>query len=668
MLFGAAACGAPPATTTPNAGPAPASTAASTPPTSPEAGLPPPGKNRTPLGAARPTKLDVTLAPIEGGGGVVALSDAADQRWAWLARLDEEGQAGAVLDLGHAHFVAAFAGAAPGDLDVLTTEGRALCRLSFPAESRSATTPPGVEHGQASALTRRVCSEIPSSLVVRVAGRFASIVAHVPDPDEDASPKAKDAASEIKPKPKPKQKPKARAKKRDERKKSHEDAKRSLFASGRTLAVTATWLDDDLAPAGEPIDTKLAFTEPMAGMGLIGGAARADRIDLAFHEKADPKGRDPQAKIGVAKLDAATLELDDGSKKSFGESKLDIGFIEGHQELRLWSDGESSLVLGTRSLRGKCDVTIAAPFVMQMIPDEAWCGVDPARFFAIGQAKRKGTPVPAASLPDAIDLAALRRAPGQAEWDVGRTVTSRGRIYGLDASGIVTWSRGTSATRAPWPLTAERLRLHWGALEPTGSGIAETDDGLVRIDEDGTVHPVGSGQARFVAGPDRAIEPARERRFAVRIGATWVSSAGEIAPLGKKRGGAPASIADDAAVLVGGDEGGLAIEAVGGVLGIASLDADGVRGRAKYVASPVGAGFDAVRRRSGGALVVGPSTKDPTKVVAFAIRADGALGPVTKLGLRGGDRGVRLVALPRGGAIVLDRDRTNVAWLDDDGR
>jgi len=587
-------------------------------------------------------QLDVGLEPIHGGDALAVL-DAADRSDLWIAHVDSHGVAGRPIALGEGHFVGAYSVAGDG-LDVVTTRGREVCRTHVTTDTAQ----------------DRSCAKVDASLVLRVGERFASILVAPPEPDDD------DAASPPKRATKPTRKSKRR-RKRDEHKMSSEAAKRMLLSSGRKLVVTAQWLDAAMAPEGDAIDTDLSFDEAMAGMGLIGGAVRGDRVDLAFYEKGNPKGRDAQAKIGVAKLVGDTLELDPGSKKSFGESKLDIGFIEGHQELRLWNSDRGSLVLGTRGLRGRCDVAISAPFVMQLIPDEDTCGVDPGALLAFGQAKRKGTAVPILRVPDGLDVSAVRRAPGQASWDVGRTVESSGHVYGLAGENVVVFSRDDAPlVRAAWPMRAERSRIRWGAIDVSGAGVAATDAGLVAVDEGGRVAPLSGVDARFVDGPDRPRTGERDRMAAVRIGTSWVSARGALGPLGAAVSSSTPDLWDGSAIVVGGEHEGLLIERHANVLVVTTLDARGTRGATHVLASPVGLGFDAVPRRAGGALVVGPSLKDASKFVAFALRADGAATPAKVVGLHSDRASVHVVALPDGGAVALDAARTEVAWIDDD--
>ena len=614
--------------------------------------LPPTLEHMIPLEEPSVVNLPVALAAVDGGR-VVAVHDTGDGRAAWVAPVGADGGAGPALSLGRRHFVAAFAGATPSELAIAATEGRRLCLTHFDG-------------------TRRLddaCRELESDALVRAAGRLVSLRVALPEPKEDDATGAKQSAKAkpAPPKPKPKLAPRRKKKPKSDAK-LREEATRALFASGRKLAVTGTWLDAKLDVEGEPVDSKLEIIEPMAGMALIGAATRGERIDLAFYEKAEKKGSDAQAKIGVARLDAATLVLDEPTRRSFGEGKLEAGFLEGHQEPRLWTTPAGSIVLGLRGMRGRCDVTIAAPFVMQMIPDELACGVDPRAFLALGESRRKGTPAPPPfAVPAGLDARALKRAPAQPAWDVGRSVVSSDRAFALEGEDLVTWGTG-SVTRAPWPMRAKRSRLRWSEALPDGHGLAETDAGLVAFEPDGTTHPLEGDAPRWVLGPDRPISPERERRMAVRIGEAWVAARGpahRIAP--------PAAfgfdVADDAAVMVGGAEAGLLLELVGGRLHVAKLAADGARAPLAAPRSPVAIGFDAVARAAGGAIVAGRSSTASSEVVAFSVGADGTLSkPQTVAWPQGTDaRVLRLVALPEGGALLMDAARTRVAWLGDDG-
>src|SRR5262249_39067597 len=126
----------------------------------------------------------------------------------------------------------------------------------------------------------------------------------------------------------------------------------------------------------------------------------------------------------------------------------------------------------------------------------------------------------------------------------------------------------------------------------------------------------------------------------------------------------------DGSTLVGGAARGLFLEVRAGRLDATALDPSGDLAPVASVPSAVRAGFDAVPRAGGGAIVAGVAADDPSRVVAFAIDPSGVVGaPLpTTLPVHPGELAVRLVPLPSGGALLTDVARVHVAWLDDDGR
>ncbi|HRG98867.1 MAG TPA: SUMF1/EgtB/PvdO family nonheme iron enzyme, partial [Polyangiaceae bacterium] len=127
----------------------------------------------------------------------------------------------------------------------------------------------------------------------------------------------------------------------------------------------------------------------------------------------------------------------------------------------------------------------------------------------------------------------------------------------------------------------------------------------------------------------------------------------------------------DGTALVGGPERGLFLELSGGLLRASSLDSEGALTALREAPSAVRAGFDACERGRGGALVVGPSAADPSRLVALTVGAAGETSSATALPVTlapGG--GVHLAPRPGGGAWLFLRDdrAERVLWLDDDGR
>jgi hypothetical protein len=173
----------------------------------------------------------------------------------------------------------------------------------------------------------------------------------------------------------------------------------------------------------------------------------------------------------------------------------------------------------------------------------------------------------------------------------------------------------------------------------------------------------------------RAPDLPVDRRRAAQIGSTFWVARGDVvrvwpdaAAPAALRGAAPV----DAAVLVGGAARGLLVEVAGEALRLTTIGASGdaapVAGPASV--SPVRIGLDACERAGGGALVAGVSAADASRVMAFAVDADGHIGRAnpTPLPIRPGELAVRLTALPGGGALLTDLERRYVVWLDDAAR
>lgn len=631
----------------------------------PSGALPPPGSDRVPLGPTRRVLLEASLAPIRGSNEILAFVDHAGEP-ALLARIvGVEGPVGGPIVIPNAHFVDAFQ-KSDGRVSLATVEDDKLCLRAI--EGGLSTTP--------------TCFETSAYGLAAVGDDLFVLDLRPPTPedeDEEIDPKTGkpketvEAKAKLKPKAKPKAKPQKKPTKRKRKptkkpRLSQKEAVRRMLASAKEVELWATPLSREEG-LGEATFTGLEFREAMAGVKFIGAHGRKDRIDVAFYEHADRKGKESRAKLGVAVLDA-TATFDPASKKAFGESRLEPAYLVDHWDARLisWTDGAA--ILAHRGPRGKCDISVIAPFVMQMIPDTADCALDPARFLTIARAKHKGVD------PDLEEATSLprsaRRAFGQAPWDVGRSVYSlNDHAWAFDGDELVYFRGVLSPQKVEHPLGVDRLRVDWGAFAPDGSGIAQVESGVVVVDAMGNLTSSKGVEAKHLSGPDRRDVARATRAAAVKIGETWWQSRGDLAPLYPTAGPAIARLAHDTTAVVGGPKDGLVLELAAPTLRVDRLTEDGTRSILASHATGLGHGFDAVQRASGGAIVVGPSSMDRARLVTYVIAPDGSISDAKAIALSpsGGDPYpfVRLVALPNGGALLFDDERSRVGWLDDDG-
>ncbi|MFO0553758.1 MAG: hypothetical protein U0271_35570 [Polyangiaceae bacterium] len=617
--------------------------------------LPAPRPDRVALGTPHTVALEPALIPIAGARDeVLVVSDfaRASQVYVQIAHGGAESLL-APAAIAHAHVIAA-ARRSNNDLVLVTTEGEKVCQriLSEDATSTTAGDP--------------VCSAVHGYTIVPVGDRLLVVdAAPPPPPEEEPEVTPPKQPPKQAPKPPPTKKPKTKQKPKPKKKVDSKAAVAKLMSSGRDVEVTTTWLEAD-GSLSEPVASGLKFREAMAGLGFIGAGARTDRIDVLFYERII--GKPPKAQIGFAKLDLEGA-LDEPSRKDFGSSKLEPGFLSDHVDVRLLTLDSGSIALGQRGPRGKCDVTVVAPFVMQMIPDDRDCALDPRRFLDIALARHAGKD-PVLGDPTTLARDKARRAFGQAAWDVGKTAHAQLSTWTLTDDGLV--RVGANELNAVKPMSVARLRIGWGALAPDGRALADTDEGLVSIDRDGTPSLVKDVHARALGGPDRPDVAAANGPAAVLVGDTWWQATGELRRLVPYSTDAVRALAPDSALVVGGAERGLVVEIAGGVLHADALSSDGTLTPLGSVASPLRAGFAATSRTGGGALLVGPSTADPARVVAVVLDPSGALSPPETVfqddaSARDVARSVRVVARPGGGAWVFDHERTRVAWLDDEG-
>jgi hypothetical protein len=307
---------------------------------------------------------------------------------------------------------------------------------------------------------------------------------------------------------------------------------------------------------------------------------------------------------------------------------------------------------------------------MSLIPDDTYCALSPRAYFDIAEtvraAQKSGAPVGRAGFPTPLspapELSKAHRVYLQSDWDPVRTAGFGAHAYAVSGADVVRFTRVDEVEKIERPLVAERSRIGWAALGTDGSAAAGVGGKLLEVDAAGRIAERGPDPF-----PLRADELPLGRPLAVRIGQRWFQARGALRPLGDAR--PPLRALPEGSVLVGGASEGLVVEIGSGTMTLTRLDPDrGVLTHVADVRAPVGLGFDATIRARGGAIVAGIDPRGG--VTAFAVDAAGHATTPTSVPLPI-DRArptVRLVALPGGGALLSDLDRTHVVWLDDDGR
>jgi hypothetical protein len=627
------------------------------------------------VGAAREVALGSALLPVAESARVLVVATYAGEPLGFAQLADASGPVGPILTFVDEH--PAFVYETQGKTTVVTSSRARLCPLTVEGER----------------VTRGSCWDRGGDALVAVDGKLALLDVRPKTEDDDLSPEERarhDAGPKkpAKPEPKPAATKKPSTKKPSTKKPrkgggrpgkitkipSEAQIKTKLFSTGRELVLDAHWLAPAPEP-DEPVATGLRFREAMTGMGFIGAGVRNRVVDVAFYEKNDKPTKEPEGRLGYAQLDA-TLHLDLPTRRSFGESKMNPGFLSDHADMRLLTLPEGSLLFGLRGPRGRCDVTFVGPFVMQLIPDDPACTLDPQRLVATARARHKGQPLELPAIP-ALEAARVKRTVGQAAFDVGRVVYAGAQRFTFDGSRLLTFDDGTAPREVKVPLVARRSQLLGSAVAPDGDVLAATDEGLFV----GSTLSVAAGATSSLSEARAPVVPGlgtarrdvaeRQRRAAVKIGDGWWQAEGELRALTPEVGATVRALADGAEVVVGGATRGMLLthrsdRAGVGYLDVAHLDAAGSLADIGSHAVALGPRFDAVARREGGAIGAGRSRSGLT---TFALDAAGALLATRTLAVPQGDDGAELdlSPLPAGGALVTPRSRRWVVWLDDAG-
>jgi hypothetical protein len=611
-----------------------------------------PLEGRTWLGEARATPLEVAVLPASRGALLV--SDAPGDEAAAARRIDDEGELGPPILLRGEHVAAVLTGA-DDRFTLVTSKAASLCVATY---REGSAVPEG-----------RGCADVAPVAAALVGDRIALVEAvqeKPPEPPPEPTPRKRKAKKKKKTsRAKPAHESSKKRDARPSRRPARDTAKPKVEVSLRFVTREGVF-DAEAKPIG------LRFERPLEGMTVLAANGRGGGVDLAWYEFAGhhKKGSGP---LGSARLVAGTIgadgKLDSASRVVVYEGPLDWAGIGDHRSPHLYTTEQGSVYVGLDKDKG-CEATRVLPSFARLAPDPRVCAVDP---------RRLADPKPVS----ADELAAFariledgpRRVVGQPKSDLEVVAWAGARAYWLQAGALRSAARGDGVAREePSAMAGMRARLRWGAVARDGEALALVADRLVHAPAAGPIEasplPRSAESPLFVTPTEADVDRPR----LVRIGSTWWRARGSLVrvhpDLGKPLFAGRAH--PDTSALVGGEKRGLFVELAGHRLTVTPFEPGGPSADRVPVilGSPVRAGFDAVSRRGGGAVVAGVDVRDPAKVVAFALDGDARVSPPhpTSLTLRPGDFDVRLVALPQGGAVLSDPARTVAVWLDDDGR
>ena len=600
----------------------------------------PSGRTIVRIGSAKAAPFGESLLPVADAETVFEVWSFADERLGYAALTGVNGPVGPTIELVDEYPVYAYA---DGDRTTLMVSAAdALCPITI-ADGK---------------VSRGTCFDQPGDTLLRIDGKLALLDVH-PKVDDDekkpSPPKKPPAAKKPPPKKGPAKKPKIP---------SEAQIKKRLFSSGKEVVVDGYFLGE--AGASDRIETGLSFKEAMAGMGFIGAGSRNQRVDVAFYEFNDKQTKEAEGKLGYAQLDAA-LVLDPPTKRSFGESKLNPGFLSDHADMRLVTLPEGSLLLGHRGPRGKCDVTFVGPFLMQLIPDHKACAIDAQRLVRTARAIHKAQPTDTIAATPALDLTKTRRVVGQSSLDMGRTAYAGARAFAYEGTRLVSFVEGEAPVEIKRALEVERRRVLFGAWDREGRALIETDEGLFELSGETLVttkeQPVTTRLGRGRADVAREIA-----NPAVRIGDAWWQAEGELRRLHPDVGEATRELARGTDLVVGGRTRGLLVENRGAVLDVSAIKTDGVLEPLGHHAVALGPRGLGIERQAGGAILIAPNATH-TSLDIVVLDDRGAMLAPQRVD-QGLDATATLLAspLPSGGAIVHPSTLAWALWLDDDGK
>jgi hypothetical protein len=445
------------------------------------------------------------------------------------------------------------------------------------------------------------------------------------------------------------------------------------------------WLhpvDPHKSTLGDAVDTGIAFARPMPGMGLAAAEGTAKGARLLWFAPTVPEQRELR---WVARAQLATGSLDEHGAHLPGDATVyagpkAFGFIEGHARPRLFARGDEAIYVGRvernvgRKLTSEWEARLLHGSRAITATDSAWV-VDPWRPLQGSPIAPEEESALARIAGESPELAEKQspHEPGRVAWIGERGLyTSGQRLFAADASD-------GAAKELPHPFQAKRAALHWGFFDTDGTGLGCTDEGLVSIAEDGgaTKHALSSASLRE--------EPSSLARVA---GSWWGVFPAPVDDSGRSSGGRVVRVMDGvegalsahaylgSAALVGGREHGTFLSLRGQRMTVWRIAPDGTASELAHHRAAVRPGFIAVRRASGGALVIGIEPLPGARAIALAVDDAGSVSDPSALPIDLAPGMIAAMPLPRGGAIVWAKPDSRdpaahpktVVWIADDGR
>lgn len=655
---------------------------------------PPPLPGRIRLGDAPIEYLEPSIESIPGAQSILLISQHSNEPVAFARRYGAEGW-GQLLRIEDEFILGAFdikIDEAPG-FALLSSTGKEICISSYEI--------------RADKPKRRECHALSPAFVVQIGQEIASIesvIEKAPEPagaksksapqkspSKKAAPKTQKKAAPKSKKPAPSAKTQKKNKKKNSPSKKKEIASKPAPKRKEFINIRFRFLTGDGQGNTDGIASGLRFQKPMDGMGLIDAQGKAKGVDLIWYEPAEKPIAQPKSTMGRVKIMGGSLladgHLDANSMVPVVEGDLEYGGMVGHHGARLYVTPAGTAFVGLTGRPGACESVRIAPGLSLIHPNPAACSAAPERMVEF-----LGSPSQAeiSVFQKVLEQEPVRRF-AQPRFDPGLVAWAgaHGLFMSSKKGNTNEWVHGISradgsALSMDQPFAARRSRLSWAALSEDNA-LAMLSGKPVLIDAQGKINTIElPEQAPSKPSPGTVPpyplktpeDPAIDRKHAAKIQNAWFYARGDVQRLWPS----VLDIADlkgrahpDTTVLVGGKESGLWLELIGLQLKRYSINSDGIvkaLDAGGHLKSPVRAGFDAVDRASGGAIIAGVSAENPNQMVAFSIDAHGKPGKIFKvpLKIKEGELLVRLSPLPKGGAVLSDMRRTQAIWLDDDGK
>ena len=587
----------------------------------------PPGVRRVALGHNRFETPSFSLRPLPGRRSVLAVAD--EPRRALVQRVGV-GATG-IRPLDGRHLAAGFDGGGP--LRLVTSDGTTLCLEAWEPEASSS------------------CTRARPGAVVELGGEVVMLEEHVPEPDRSSTPEPKKAERE-KAEPE-KAEPRKAEPKKPRKKPRKRPRKKPRAESPPPPKPTRVELWLRRFDGTEPTSTGLAFDRPLPGMGLVDAVSIDGGLAVSWFEHV-PHPRERRARLRAGRLDMDGKLVAD-SPVTIYEGPRAWGYVEGHLQSRLFSNGKAWFAGRLGGKGGGYEGAQLFPLRSVDVP-AAIAQADPLRIAGgpLKTTETTGFEQLLASSPSLL--------PGQPSTDLERVAWVGDEGYMQRDGALFRVDRAGGASALEHPFTFARARLNAGWLALDGGALALTPEGWLLVDQNlDPAPPVSSPstsaidhEAARVAGSWWALEPAADG-FELRE----VGAAGRVVAL-------PEALHPDTTALVGGSAGGFVLAwhvASGAELSLYAWGGSDARLVAR-VPAPFGPGFGAVPRAAGGAIVAG--TDETGSVVVLAFDETGRAGEARVV--EGLTPLPSLVALPGGGAWLVDAGAAEVVWLDDDGK